>query len=93
MAFRIEIATMPIVGMRRQRLSGGDPFEVPGMLGEAPIEESGVDRAAEALFDTGHRFSIERYDLPATRTGLPLATSDGKLRRAARTAGVGVLSP
>ena len=92
----LEVGKVLLVAERHARLAEADSARFLDLLGSLPIRV--VERDAAAAFNTvlacGRRFELSTYDAAylelAMRTGAPLATSDRKLRRACRAAGVGV---
>ena len=87
----IEFANTMLVLKRRRKLAH---HTVEAALSRAARLDFTVDRepvAPRALFSLGERHGISAYDAAylelATRRGLPLATRDGSLARAARATG------
>jgi predicted nucleic acid-binding protein len=94
--WRHEVANVLLVAVRQRRLDEARAISFLAKLRELSIGEGDVRATPEVLFDTGRRYGLESYDAAyldlAIRTGLPLATSDVALRRAARRARVRMLS-
>lgn len=94
--WRYEIANVLLVACRRKRLDEPRSLGFMAMLRGLPISEGEVRVTPEAMFDTGRRYGLESYDaaylLLAIQTGLPLATGDTALRRAARKAHISLFS-
>jgi predicted nucleic acid-binding protein len=94
--WRYEVANALLVACRRKRLDGPRSLSFMAMLRGLPISEGDVRASPEALFDTGRRYGLESYDAAylhlAVHAGLPLATGDARLRRAARKARVSLFS-
>jgi predicted nucleic acid-binding protein len=94
----VEVANGVLVGERRQRLKAADVSRFLMLLQELMIETD-PQTSTRALSDTlglARAWNLSAYDATylelAMREGLPLATSDERLRAAAREAGVEVLS-
>jgi len=90
--WEVEFANVMAALLRRQVLAR---HQAAAILSRAERLELGVDRAAvspRALFELTDRHGISAYDAAylelAARRGLPLATRDANLARAARAAGV-----
>jgi predicted nucleic acid-binding protein len=90
----IEIANAVIAGERRRRLSAADIGRFFGLLEglsfstDAQMPEHALGRTLELA----RRYGLTAYDATyvelAMREGLPLATTDLRVREAARAAGV-----
>ncbi len=90
----IEVANAFLVGERRKRLDEARGRRFLSLLGHLPILVDD-ETAARAWADTGYLArarQLSAYDATylelALRRGLPLACLDGKLKAAARAAGV-----
>jgi predicted nucleic acid-binding protein len=90
--WEVEFANVITALLRRRVLAR---HQAVAILSRAERLELGVDRAAvppRALFELTDRNGISAYDAAylelAARRGLPLATRDANLARAARAAGV-----
>jgi predicted nucleic acid-binding protein len=89
-----EFANVMMVLVRRRLLAR---HQANAILSRAERLQLSIDRAAvapRALFALADRHGISAYDAAyielAQRNGLPLATRDAKLARAARSAGLAV---
>jgi len=87
-----EFANVMVVLLRRRVLA---PHQIAAVLGKAERLDPVVDRdvaSARELFALAEQHGISAYDAAylelAKRRGLPLATRDAKLARAAAEAGV-----
>lgn len=90
----LEVANALVVAQRRGRITGDDSASYLGMLGELPVIVDGAT-ASHAFHETialARDLGLSAYDAAylelAARTGLPIATADGALRRAAERAGL-----
>jgi predicted nucleic acid-binding protein len=90
----LEVANALLMGERRKRSTEAETIKWTGILASLPIVFDG-ETNAHAWSDTlslarGH--NLTAYDAAylelAIRRGLPLATIDGKLKRAAETVGI-----
>lgn len=92
----IEVANGLVVGERRHRLAAADIARFLELLSGLPIETD-LETASRALGDTrslARSHDLSAYDATylelAMREGLPLATLDKHLKKAARNVGVKV---
>lgn len=91
-----EIGNALLNAVRRGRISGAERRKLSGVLADLPIEvdSSSAPRVWGAASDLAAEHGITIYDASylelAVRTGLPLATFDHALTRAAESAGVSV---
>ncbi len=89
-----EVANALRTAERRGRLDLADTTRVRGLLEALPIEIEPIDlpTAVGDLVDLARTLDLTAYDAAyvalAARRGIPLATIDAGLQRAARTAGV-----
>jgi predicted nucleic acid-binding protein len=89
-----EVANALRTAERRGRLDLADTARLRGLLEALPIEVEPIDlpTAVGDLVDLARTLDLTAYDAAyvalAARRGIPLATIDDRLRRAARTAGV-----
>lgn len=93
--WRLEVANVLVVSERRKRLTEADSSHFLGLIQALPIKVA-TDRVdVEAILMTARAHGLTAYDSAyldlARRTGLPLATLDGKLADAAVSSGVTVL--
>lgn len=90
----LEIANALVVGERRGRLTEAQAARFVQLLGELPIdvEELDLDTALGPILATARAHGLSSYDAAylelAARQGLPLASLDDGLIRAAAAAGV-----
>jgi predicted nucleic acid-binding protein len=93
----IEVANGLLAAERRSRLSPAGAAEAYTLLSELPIvlEEQTLDQALGTLLALARARRLTIYDASylhlAMREGVPLATLDDDLRRAAQRAGVVVI--
>lgn len=86
-----------MVAERKRRISAATREELVGFLRDLPIMLDGETggRAWEATARLAERFRLSAYDAAylelAERRGMPLATLDGDLRKAAGIVGVALL--
>jgi len=92
--WRLEIANTLLMAERRKRIPNADRLKALDALERLNIEvdpETG-ERAWREISSLAHRFRLTAYDAAylelAARTGLPLATLDRDLRKAAAKLGV-----
>ena len=89
-----EVANALLVGERRKRVTAAQVTSVLQRIGDLPIfvEPIRVDRAFGPILLLARNEQLAEYDAAyielALREGLPLATLDNRLRRAARSAGI-----
>ena len=92
----LEVINVLLVAERHGRLAEAGASQFLDLLGSLPIgvEERDASVAFGSVLACGRRFGLSSYDAAyldlAMRTGASLATSDRKLRRACRAAGVGL---
>lgn len=90
--FPAEAANVLIQAERRKRIAPALVDRVLRILGGLPIEVEAPSQTPERAIDLARAHRLTVYDAmyleTAIRRGLPLATLDGELRRAARGAGV-----
>ena len=95
--WHLEVANALGVAELRERVTGPDVDEGIEMLGRLPIavDSETADRAFGETRGLARYHGLSAYDASylelASRTGLPLATLDNGLRRAAGAAGVETL--
>jgi predicted nucleic acid-binding protein len=92
-----EVANAVAGALRRRRITeaAGARFIKDVQALPIQVDADGERRAFEAVFEVACRHGLTVYDAaylePAMRRGLPLATLDGELARAAREPGVEVV--
>ena len=90
----LEVANVLLGAERHGRLTEADTMRFLDLLRDLPIrvEECDTPVVFGTVLACGRRFGLTSYDAAyldlAMRTGTPLATSDEKLRKACRAAGV-----
>ncbi len=90
----LEVANVLTAGERRQRLTAADSTHFLDLLGKLPITVVGEtpERVFGAILSLARETGLSSYDASyldlAMREGLPLATLDEKLARAAKEKGV-----
>ena len=96
---RVETANGLLMAERRKRMTQSDVAEAIGLLGSLPLATD-AETAAMAGRDTlalARQYGLTIYDAAylelAMRRGASLATNDRELAKAARAAGVELLSP
>jgi predicted nucleic acid-binding protein len=94
----LEVANALLVAERRKRLTRAKVTRFLQVLRSLPIvvDSEGGARALDTVLDLARAHGLSVYDAGylelALRDGLPLATLDERLKRAARQAGVEVAS-
>jgi len=95
-AWALEVANVLLVGERRKRLTGAQSAHFLKLLSDLPIktDEPGAAKIPQVA-GVGRAHGISAYDAAylelAARLGLPLATRDSGLARAAAELGVAIL--
>lgn len=90
----LEMANGLLVAERRGRFTAADVTHIYGTLADLPIESSDLtlEQALGPLLDLARVHELSAYDAAylelAMREGLPLATQDADLRKAATSSGV-----
>lgn len=92
--WRIEVANVLAVALRRERISASDARHFMDLLDRLPLEvDHGINMSE--LVSVASRWNLSTYDanylILAQRTGRALGTLDERLRTAASSAGVTVL--
>lgn len=93
----LEVANGLRTAERRGRLALADVAQIRELLTALPVEVEGVplDAALGEVAELARRLDLTAYDASylalAARRGLPLATADGRLRRACEQAGVNLV--
>ena len=97
--WRLEVANALLVAERRRRTTPAASRRFLGLLGSLDIrlDERSSDIRTEDWLDLARECQVAFYDASflelAVREGLPLATLDQPLRRAARAHGVRLFAP
>lgn len=93
--FPAEVANVLVQAERRKRIAPALADRVLGILSGLPIEVEAPLRAPGGAVALARTHGLTVYDAmyleTAIRRALPLATLDGDLQRAARTAGVALV--
>jgi predicted nucleic acid-binding protein len=93
--FPAEAANVLVQAERRKRIAPALVDRMLGILNGLPIEVEASPRVPGRALDLARAHGLTVYDAmyleAAIRRGLPLATLDGDLRRAARAAGVALV--
>jgi predicted nucleic acid-binding protein len=90
----LEVANVLLIGERRKVISQADTVDCLGTLGQLRIsvDEETPSRALGPILSLAREQGLSSYDAAylelAMRLGLPLATRDGALKKAARAVGV-----
>ena len=93
----LEILNVLLIAERKKRISRVQAQRLLTFLAELPIatDAESLPGRLPAILDLGRGLGVTSYDAAyielAARLGLPLATLDRGMRRAARTAGVPLL--
>ena len=93
----LEAANVLLIAERRDRLTEAQAAHFAQLLQGLPIlvEEADVARTLGPILAVGRAHRLSAYDAAylelAARQGLPLATQDSRLRKAAGNAGVALL--
>ncbi len=93
----LEVANVLLVSERRKRMSKADSLRFVSLLHELPItiDQPNIDRAFSDVISVAREQGLSSYDAAylelAMREGVPLATGDDALKRAARRCGVKIL--
>lgn len=94
--WELEVANVLLLGERRGRLTEAQSARFMALLQQLPILVDAASTDMASVLAVGRRHGLTAYDaaylLLAQREGLPLATRDAKLREAAATVGVRILS-
>lgn len=95
----LEVANVLLVAERRKRLAKSDSIRFLELLRELPVEviQEAPQRMTSEIMALAREQQLSSYDASyldlATRKGLPLATSDARLRKAAENCGVALFVP
>jgi predicted nucleic acid-binding protein len=94
--WKLEVANVMLVALKHSRISQGQADGFLARLAQLPIEIVDDEISTSAAFELGRRYGLTSYDAAylhvAMTEGVPLATSDAALRRAARKARAGILT-
>ncbi len=95
----LEVANVLLVAERRERLTKSDSIRFLELLRELPVEviQEAPQRMTSEIMTLAREQQLSSYDASyldlATRKGLPLATLDARLRKAATQCGVVLFMP
>lgn len=95
----LEVGNVLLVAERKRRLGKADVARFLELVGSLPIsvEQESPDRMLTDIIALAREFQLSTYDASyldlAMRSGLPLATQDQALAKAARKCGVPAFSP
>lgn len=93
----LEVANALLVAERRKRITRAQVTALLQRISKLPIAVEPIPpaRAFEQVLAVARQHELSEYDASyvelASREGLPLATLDAKLRRAARSAGIALV--
>ena len=93
----LEVGNVLLVAERKKRLSGADSARFMALLSELPllIDQEPPERMLKEILALAREHHISTYDASyldlAMRNGLPLATLDKGLRKAAKRSRVSIL--
>jgi predicted nucleic acid-binding protein len=91
-----EIRNTVLVGVRRNRITKADAVAFLKSLRDFPIRLA-IPPSYDGVFELADRHGLTVYDAAyldlAVREGLPLASLDGPLIRAAQASGIAVFQP
>ena len=93
----LEIINVLLVGEKRKRLTKASSLRFIELLYSLPIivDHSESESMTYELYSLGHEYNLTSYDSAylelAMRKGVPLATKDKDLKKAARKCGVELL--
>ena len=99
--WELEVSNVLLLGERRHRLTESQTARFVALLGQLPILVDSASADMEAVLAVGRHHALSTYDAAylvlAEREGVPLATLNTQLRRAAQAVGIrlipeGVLS-
>ncbi len=94
--WELEVANVLLLAERRGRLTEAQSARFMTLLQQLPILIDAVSVDMAAVLATGRRHGLTAYDAAylvlAEHEGLPLATGDAKLRKAAKAVGVPVIA-
>ena len=94
--WELEVANVLLLGERRKRLTEAQSARFMTLLQQLPILVDAARVDMTSVLAAGRRHGLTAYDAAylvlAEHEGLPLATSDAKLRAAAETVGVQIIT-
>lgn len=94
--WEFEVTNVLLVAERCRRITEFQSTRFLALLGQLPIHVTPYPPQAAALMGIGRRHQLSAYDSAylelASREGVPLASEDAKLRRAAESAGIPLLA-
>jgi predicted nucleic acid-binding protein len=100
LAWPLEVDNALLAAIRRRRIQEADAFRYLTVLDTLPLEvdlEVARDALGQRILGLGLTHALSAYDASylelAMRRGLPLATQDERLLRAAGAAGIEILEP
>lgn len=95
--WKLEVTNVLLVAERRGRISAADGDRFWTLLNGLPIAVDEDEPAVESLLAIGRELGLSAYDAAylelASRRGLPIATSDARLRDACARRGVELFVP
>ncbi|MBI5816422.1 MAG: type II toxin-antitoxin system VapC family toxin [Nitrospinae bacterium] len=95
----LELGNVLLVGERKKRLDAASVARFLALLGGLPItvEQETPERTLNEIFSLARETGLSTYDASyldlAMRLGLPLATQDAALMKAAKKSGVPLFHP
>jgi predicted nucleic acid-binding protein len=94
--WELEVVNVLLLAERRGRLTESQTARFVALLSQLPIHINSAEADMGAVLAAGRHHGLTAYDAAylvlAEREGVPLATTDGKLRKAAQAAGVPLLA-
>jgi predicted nucleic acid-binding protein len=94
--WKLEVANVMLVAMRNSRINQVQAEGFLAKLAQLPIQVADSELSTATAFELGRRYGLASYDAAylhvALTEGVPLATNDAALRRAARKARAGILT-
>lgn len=92
--WHLELANVLLVALKRKRLTAAEAREAERLAMVLPVVTDPAQPTLSTLFALGREYGLTAYDAAylelALRLGLPLATLDAALARAARKAGAAI---
>jgi predicted nucleic acid-binding protein len=93
--WQLEVVNVLLAAERRKRITEAQAVRLLDLLGRLPVEVDSTRYDTQSVLDAGRRHNLSAYDAAylvlAERLAAPLATLDGRLSSACRTAGVACL--
>jgi predicted nucleic acid-binding protein len=94
--WELEVVNVLLLAERRGRITESQTARFVTLLSQLPIHINSAEADMGAVLAAGRHHGLTAYDAAylvlAEREGVPLATTDGKLRKAAQAAGVPLLA-